>query len=57
MGVGFLEAGELREFTVTRDINRGQVEKFVKKGERNKRNVYNINPETVSKKIIVEYSN
>lgn len=39
MGVGFLEAGELREFTVTRDINRGQVEKFVKKGERNKRNV------------------
>lgn len=54
MGVGFLEAGE---FTVTRDINRGQVEKFVKKGERNKRNVYNINPETVSKKIIVEYSN
>lgn len=57
VGVGFLEAGELREFTVTRDINRGQVEKFVKKGERNKRNVYNINPETVSKNIIVEYSN
>lgn len=57
VGVGFLEAGELREFTVTRDINRGQVEKFVKKGERNKRTVYNINPETVSKNIIVEYSN